>query len=129
MSRAAFSTRAFAVYIFIVAAVLVLAPNALLSLCRLAPTGEVWIRLVGLLAFNIGLFAWGAARHDDRHFFVTSVRTRVLVFVVLAIFVVIQLASPVLMLFGVAELLGGLWTHLALKADAASAQAAAAGPR
>ena len=44
--------------------------------------------------------------------------TRLLVFVAFAAFAVLKLASPVLALFGLADLAGALWTHVALKADA-----------
>ena len=48
--------------------------------------------------------------------------TRLLVFVAFAAFAVLKLASPVLALFGLADLAGALWTHVALKADARAAE-------
>lgn len=118
ISRAAFSAQIFAVYLFVLGPVLLIAPNFLLSLFRLPVTSEVWIRVIGLLAFNIGVFAWVAAKHEDKHFFVASVPTRCTVFLAITAFAVLGLASPVIILFGVLDLLGGLWTWLALKADA-----------
>ncbi len=122
MSRAAFSAKVFAAYLFVVGTVLVIVPNLLLALFGLASTSEVWIRLVGVLAFNIGIFAWIAATHEDRNFLVASVHTRVVFFAAVTAFAMLGLASPVLILFGVTDLLGGMWTHFALKADARAAQ-------
>lgn len=122
MSRAAFSAKVFSVYLFIVSTVVVIAPNLLLSLFGLPPTSEVWIRIVGVLAFNIGIYAWSAAAHEDRNFLVASVVTRVVFFAAVTAFAVLGLASPILVLFGVTDLLGGIWTHCALKADTRAAQ-------
>lgn len=120
MSKASFSAKVFAVYVLIVGAVFVFAPNALLSIFGVPNTSEVWIHVVGVLAFNIGLYAWIAAKHDFRPFLVASVYTRFLVFAAFTTFSVIGLAHPVLVLFGVVDLLGGIWTYIALKADAST---------
>jgi hypothetical protein len=118
MSKSAFSSKVFAVYLFLVGVVFVVAPNSLLSIFQMPQTSEVWIRVVGVIAFNIGIYAWVAAKHEDKSFLVASVYTRFLVFAAFTTFAVIGLASPMLVLFGVADLLGGIWTHFALKADA-----------
>ena len=118
MSRSAFSAKVFAIYLFIAGAVLVVAPNFLLSVFQLPGTSEVWIRMMGVIVVNIGLYAWVAARHEDKHFLEASVYTRVIFFVAVTTFAVLGLASPMIILFGVADLLGAIWTHCALKADA-----------
>jgi hypothetical protein len=114
MSRAAFSLKVFACYLFVLGVALVAAPNVLLGLFGLA-TGEVWIRVVGVLAFNIGAYYWAAAACEARAVFVASVATRVLVFAAFGAFVALGLARPVLVLFGAADLAGGLWTAAALR--------------
>jgi hypothetical protein len=121
MSRSAFSSKVFAVYLFIVGPVLVLAPNVLLGLFGIAPTSEVWIRVVGLIAVNLGVYSWVAAKHENKPFLAASVYTRFSVFVAFTVFGLIGLVSPMIILFGAVDLAGGLWTHFALKADALSA--------
>ena len=118
MSHSAISAKVFAVYLFIAGIVLVLAPNLLLSLLRIPPTSDVWIRVVGVVAFNIGVYAWVAAQHEFRPFLVASVYTRGLVFAAFTAFALAGLGSPMLVVFGVVDLLGGIWTWLALRADA-----------
>ncbi|MFL6630895.1 MAG: hypothetical protein ACJ8HJ_01105 [Massilia sp.] len=127
MSKATFSARMFAVYVFAVSTVLVVAPNVLLSLFGIAPTSEVWIRVAGVLAFNIGIYAWVGARH--RPFLEASVYTRGLVFAAFLVFALLGLVSPMIVLFGLVDLAGGLWTWFALKADARAMVAAPAGLR
>ncbi len=127
MSKATFSARVFAVYVFAVSAVLVVAPNVLLSLFGIASTSEVWIRVAGVLAFNIGIYAWIGARH--RPFLEASVYTRALVCAAFVVFALLGLASPMIVLFGLIDLAGGVWTWAALKADARALGAAPAGLR
>jgi hypothetical protein len=127
MSKATFSARVFAVYVFTVSTVLVVAPNVLLSLFGIAPTSEVWIRVAGVLAFNIGIYAWIGATH--RPFLEASVYTRALVCAAFVVFALLGLVSPMIVLFGLVDLAGGIWTWLALKADARAVAAAPAGLR
>ncbi|MFM9438397.1 membrane-bound ClpP family serine protease [Janthinobacterium sp. CG_23.3] len=127
MSKSAFSAKVFAIYLFIVGAVLVVAPNFLLSIFLLPPTSEVWIHVVGVIAFMIGVYAWVAAKHENKPFLEASVYTRFVVFVAFTAFAVIGLANPMIILFGVADLLGGIWTYFALKVDAQSLRPIMAG--
>ena len=118
MSRAAFSLKLFAGYLFVLGLVLVVQPGLLLGVFGLETT-EVWIRVVGVLAFNIGAYYWAAAACEARAVFVASVATRALVFGAFVSFVALGLAKPVLVLFGAADLAGGLWTAAALRASPA----------
>ena len=127
MSRAAFSAKVFAVYLFVFSPVLVFAPNALLTLFGIASTSEVWIRVVGVIAFNLGVYAWVAARHEDKSFLEASVYTRGSVFCAFVVFALMGFASPMIVLFGTIDLCGGLWTWYALRADARSPVPALAG--
>jgi hypothetical protein len=120
MSRAALSAQVFAVYVMATGAAFVVAPNALLSLFGVPPTTEPWAHVVGVLAFMIGIYAWVGGRHDHRPFLVASVATRVLVFAAFTSLVLLDVAPPVLALFGVVDLAGALWTCVALRADARS---------
>lgn len=117
MSRAAFSIKLFAAYLFLLGAVFVIVPNLLLSLFRI-PSAEGWVRIVGLLAFNIGAYGWIAARNEYRGFFVASVWLRVEVWLVLTVLALLGLVPPVIALFGLADLIGGVWTHSCLRSDA-----------
>jgi len=117
MSKSAFSGKVFAIYLFVLGPVLILAPNFLLTAFGIAPTTEVWIRVVGLLAFMLGVYVWVAAKHENRPFLEASVYTRIGVFLVLSTFALLGMASPMLALFGVIDLCGGIWTYYALKAD------------
>ena len=68
MSRAALSVVAFAVYLFVIGPVLVLAPNLLLQLFGFDPTSEVWIRIVGGLACFLGYYYLMSGREENTGF-------------------------------------------------------------
>lgn len=117
MSRAALSIKLFAAYLFLLGAVFVIAPDLLLSLFGIA-SEEGWVRIVGLLAFNIGAYGWVAARNEYKAFFVASVWLRVEVWIVLSALAALGLVPGVIALFGIADLVGGIWTHCCLRLDA-----------
>jgi hypothetical protein len=117
MSKAAVTVKVFGVYLVLLGVTLVLVPNLLLALFGIPATGEVWIRVVGLLAFNIGVYYWYAAKSEARPFFLASVFVRAVVPVVFSAFVALGLVSPLLILFGAVDLAGGLWTFVALRKE------------
>jgi len=118
MSKSATSVKVFASYLLLLGLALVLSPNALLRVFRIAPTGEVWIRVVGMLVLVLAFYYWNAARAGLTSFFRWSVVARTSVLLFFIAFVVAGLAPPVLILFGVVDLAGAVWTALALRAEA-----------
>lgn len=118
MSKAAFTIRAFGIYFLILGVILMLAPNALLTLSFMPPTDEVWIRVVGLVVFNIGVYYIFAAKSEATAIFQASVYTRTLVLIAFTAFWLAGLAQPMLVVYGAVDFAGGLWTWRALKSAA-----------
>lgn len=117
MSRSAFTVKAYGFYLLVLGIILILAPNTLLAIFRIPTTTEVWIQVVGVLTFNIGVYYYYAAKSEAKAFFQASVYTRIFVLAAFAVFAILGLASPVLVLFGAVDFAGGIWTHLTLKAE------------
>ena len=115
MSKAAFTIRAFGYYLIVLGVALVAVPNLLLGMFLMPETSEVWIRVVGLLVFNIGIYYVYAAKCEATAFFRASVFTRTLVLVGFAAFALAGLAKPTLIGFGLVDFLGALWTWRALE--------------
>ena len=115
MSRAAFTLKIFAVYLYALGLVLVVSPNLLLNTFGFPPTDEVWIRVLGLVVINLGTYYWFAAKSEARPFFVASVFTRIFVLLAFTGLAVLGLAKPMLILFGAIDTAGGLWTLSALR--------------
>ena len=115
MSNSARSVFVFGLYLLVLSIVLLVGPNFLLGLFFLPPTTEVWIRISGMLVLFLGYYYIQAARHELTDFFRWTVHVRSTVIVFLAAFVLLGFASPTLILFGVVDLLGAIWTALALR--------------
>ncbi len=117
MSNAARSVYVFGVYLLLLGLVLVLVPNLLLGMFFLPSTTEVWIRVVGMLILFLGIYYVQAARHALTDFFPWTVYVRSTVIVFFAAFVLLGLAPAPLILFGVFDLLGAIWTGMALRSS------------
>lgn len=117
MSKSAFTVKVFGIYALLTGLNLIFAPNMLLGMFGIPSTTEVWIRVAGVLAFNIGVYYWFAAKCEAKAFFEATVYARVFVFVAFAAFVALGLAHKALILFGCVELVGAAWTWLALKKE------------
>ena len=126
MSRAAFTVAAFGVYLLVLGAVLVLAPNLLLGLFGFPPTSEVWIRVLGIVVIILGVYYVSAAKNEARPFFAVTVGSRFFALAAFAAFAAFGLTQPTLVLFGVVDTLGALWTLRALRADTRPARGARA---
>lgn len=118
MSKAVFTVGVFGFYLLALGVALVAIPNFILSLFLMPTTSEVWIRVVGLLVFNIGIYYIYAAKSEATAFFRASVYTRTLVLFGFSAFVLMGLAKPMLVGFGAVDFVGGLWTWRALKSAA-----------
>jgi len=115
MSKAACTLKVFAAYLCVLGALLLGVPDLMLSTFGFPPSDEVWIRVLGLVVFNLGVYYAYAAISEARLFFMASVFTRLFALLVFGVLVVLGLAPPMLALFGVLDALGGLWTWRALR--------------
>ncbi len=114
MSKAAFSLRVFSIYLFALGLALVAAPNALLALFGQPQTHEVWIRIAGTLVCIIGYLDFMASSREFLPYFRWSVYARLAVPAFFAAFVLLGFAPPLLMLFGLIDAAGAVWTAICL---------------
>ena len=81
------------------------------------PSAEVWPRVVGTLTLVLALYFISAARQEVTPFFRWTVYARVFVFVSFTLYVLLGFAGLVLILFGLVDLLGAIWTGWALRSS------------
>jgi hypothetical protein len=124
MSKPAFSLWAFSLYMFALGATLVAAPNIPLSLFGVPETHEVWIRVAGMLVLFIGYLDFMASRHELHPFFAWTIPPRLSVPVFFAAFIALGWAPPILILFGVIDAAGALWTAACLRSETRPSPAA-----
>ena len=117
MSKTAFSIRVFSIYMLTLGLTLITVPNLLLFLFGIPKTQEVWIHVVGLLVFILGYFNFMASRHELCLFFRWTVPARLLVAVFFVTVIILDLAPPVLLLFGIIDFASAAWTVVCLRAD------------
>jgi len=115
MSPAARSIRAFGLYAVLLGAVLLVAPNVLLGLFGLAPTSEVWIRVVGMLVAFLGVYYQVAAATEHAAFMATTVLVRGSIPLFFLVFVGAGWVEWPLLVFAAVDLAGAVWTGMALR--------------
>jgi hypothetical protein len=120
MSYSARTVFGFGIYLVILGITLIVVPNLLLGTFGLPATNEVWIRIVGMLVLILAFYYTQAARKELTNFLKWTVYARASVFVFFLGFVALGLAQPTLILFGVVDLLGAIWTGLALRSSRTS---------
>src|SRR5215212_5657262 len=113
MSAASKTVYYFAFYLYAVALTLIFFPNFLLKTVGIPETNEVWIRIVGVLAFCIAYYYHHKA--GDVQFCRSTIPTRVFVFICFLTFAMLEYVSPMLIGFGAIDLLGAVWTWSALR--------------
>lgn len=122
MSNSARSVLIFGWYLVALGCTLLTIPNAVLGIFGLPPTTDVWIRVVGMLVLCLSFYYIQAARHGLTPMLRWTVYVRSAVIVFFGAFVLLDFASAPLVLFGVVDLLGAIWTHTALRAEGAAAR-------
>ena len=96
---------------------LVATPNVVLGTFGLPATNEVWVRVVGVLALVLAYYYISAARADLKTFAQWTVTARIGVFIAFTAFVLMKFVGPVMILLGLVDLLGALWTGWALRSE------------
>ncbi|RTL59879.1 MAG: hypothetical protein EKK37_03275 [Sphingobacteriales bacterium] len=117
MSAAAKSVYYFGFYLYAIGIGLIFIPNLFLKTFQLPETNEVWIRVVGILVFLIGFYYHQTGKLNFIAFYPLTVIARTVVFISFIFFVALKFTSPMLIGFGVVDLLGAAWTYMALKKE------------
>jgi hypothetical protein len=117
VTPAARSIFVFGVYVCLVGIGLVTLPNLVIGPLGFPPAREPWIRVLGAVAFVLGLYYVQAGRENVVAFFRWSLWGRGLILVGFTGLVVFRQAPAALILFGVVDALGAAWTYVALRGD------------
>ena len=115
MSAAAKSILAFGIYLLLLGSLFLLLPNVGLSWFGLPPTNEPWIRVGGFGSLGLAYYYIQAALSETTVFFHWTIHARPAALICFIIFVMLKLAPPILILLGVIDVLGAIWTGLALR--------------
>jgi hypothetical protein len=115
MNSAAKSVYYFGIYLFMLSAVLITYPNLLLTIFQIPETTEVWIRVVGVLVFSLGIYYVYMAITNHTFFMMITVYVRASILLWFTGFVVAGWAPAALILFGAVDFLAAMWTLIELR--------------
>ncbi len=117
MSKPARTVFCFGVYLGLLGAWVVSFPNSLLTTFGFPTTNEVWIRMLGALVLVLSFFYIQFARKEMKDAFHLTVYGRSAMLIFYATFVWRGYVAPAIILFGLVDLIGALWTVVALRSD------------
>ena len=115
MSQPARSLFIFSIYVAFIGAWLMLLPNSFLRLFGFPTTDEIWIRIVGMCFGGLAFYYALSSLKNLRQFIQLTVYARLLTLPFFILLVGLRLTQPVILVFGVIDLLGAIWTEAALR--------------
>ena len=112
MSPSAISLFVFGIYIAFVGAGFLFIPNKILPLFKYPKTNEPWIRIIGILVMILAFYYIFAAQNELTPFFWATVVGRFAVLISFVLLIVAKKAKPTLLIFGIIDSAGAIWTIL-----------------
>jgi hypothetical protein len=103
------------IFVLLTGSQILFVPNVILSIFGVENTNEIWIRVLGLLVFALSIYYYYLAKHGNLILAWATIYTRVFFCSGLAIFALLGLIKPILLLLPFVE--GGLafWTYQEIK--------------
>jgi len=107
----------FGIYIIITGLFMLLFPDVILGIIGLDISGSVVVRLLGMMLVFYGYYyiRAGIAGSKMTSFYWWTVHTRFSAIIILSSLALFHLAPPVVIAFGVIEMLGATWTLIELR--------------
>ena len=112
MSAVAISVFVFGIYLVITGTGFIFMPNTVLPLFKFPKTNEPWIRVLGVVVAVLGFYYIVAAQNELAVFFWATVVGRFAVLFSFTLLTVTKKAPRMLILFGVIDAAGAIWTLL-----------------
>ncbi len=119
MSRAAMSIFIFGIYIIILGIIFLFVPEIMFLMLAYPTPPDLISRIIGMVFLFLAYLYIRAALEGMTKFFMWTVHTRALVIIFFSIFAALQLVNPLIIMFGVVDIAGALWTFWALRKDKA----------
>ena len=117
MTKSAKSLYYFGFYVLLIGIIICIVPDMFISLLKLPEIPIAWARVIGLLTIIIGSYDILSGRNNVKPLIKASIYLRILFFIgILVLFISGQMTKEILPL-GVIDLLGAVWTALALKSE------------
>ncbi len=115
MTKSSLSILVFAIYLASLSAAFIFFPNPFIMLFGFEATTEIWIKILGFILGVLAFYFFMATVDNATNFYRWTVYARLSTLPIFLTFVVLGMAPPVLVLFGIIDAACALWTALALK--------------
>lgn len=112
MSPSALSVFVFGIYLAVAGIGFLFIPNIVLPILKFPKTNEQWVRLMGMVVAILGFYYIVAAQNDLTAFFWATIVGRFAGFICMSTLVITKKGQPMLLMFGLIDAAGGLWTLL-----------------
>lgn len=124
MSKPGFTVLVHGIYAFLSGLGLLLMPGPILKLLGFETAPDTWVRVFGLEVSVLGFYYLVSVSRDLTPIFRASIFGRLFFTVVLVIMVLLGVAGWNLVLLGVVDVVGAVWTLAALRSSPSVAPAA-----
>ena len=124
MSGVAISLVVYGLYLLANGAGLLFLPDLALSIVGIAPSTDVWIRVVGLLGAEIGFYFVYAGFKGVSSFYTATVIGRIAIALVFCALAILSIGPIQLLLFAAIDFLSAIWTYIAARKETMSSQIA-----
>ena len=114
MNPTELSVFVFGIYLVVVAAGFLFIPNVILPIFKMPKTQEQWIRVMAVVIGVLAYYYIVSALNNLSPFFWATVYGRFCVFLAFLALVLVRKAKPSLIIFGIIDAAGGVWTLLTL---------------
>ncbi len=119
MSKTAKSILFFSFYMIAVALILIFLPGLILRILNIPDSGSILVRFMGMTVLFIGYLYLRAGLSEKklRGFYTLTLHTRFSALIILVLFTIILKANPIIILFGVIDSAGAVWTIVSMRKD------------
>lgn len=119
MSRAALSVFIFGIYLIFLGITFLFFPGLMFTILAEPNPPDVASRVLGMIFLFLAYYFIRASIDEEgmKKFFMWTAQTRATVIIFLIIFVILELVSPLIILFGVIDLAFAFWTFWELRKE------------
>ena len=102
------------IYVSLIGLLLFFIPDKTLFLFGHDKPKDYWVRVVGIITFSLGFFYLNSALNEVYSFYWASIYARIAGLIGFSGLVVFKIVKPKMILFGLIDLIGAVWTLLTL---------------
>ena len=114
MSAAALSIFVFGIYLIAIGFGFFTIPNVILPIFKFPKSNESWIRVLGWIVVVLGFYYVVASQNELTEFYRATIYGRFGILVGFSSLVLMKKAKPMLILFGLVDAAGAIWTLLSM---------------